>query len=83
MAKGMAGKRVEVVLSDRDRRLLRDVVDAIRSLKPEGDEPEGRTRLVEDWPPPADKDPHAFYNVSRKPKRPDVSAVFKREVEWK
>ena len=66
----MPKDNIKVELSRADRQLLRDVVDAIRSLKPEDDRPEraphGVTRLVED-----------------KSKRPDVSAVFKREVEWR
>jgi len=61
---------IKVELSPKDRQLLRDVVDAIRSLKPEDDRPERAqhrvTRLVED-----------------KSRRPDVSAVFRREVEWR
>lgn len=42
-----ADSKFTVELSQRDRQLLRDVVDAIRSLKPEEEVPEGKTRLVE------------------------------------
>lgn len=43
----MPKDNITVELSRADRQLLRDVVDAIRSLKPEREVPESRTRLVE------------------------------------